>query len=541
VPNKGGAVRAWSASLAAIGALFVAASCGRPDSPASAASNTAGGLGGESGAHAASAAGGSDAGPLAGEGGHPSAGADDGTGLSAAGSPAAQGGSATGGGGTTSGGSAGADGGGAGADGGSAGSIETGGTGPIDVDLDPGPCGFAVKAGLSEAIGTVGIVEWSAAAGSITQAHLEFGLDTSYGLVAPVDLGAPHLHTLLLGMKASRDYHVRVVAEAGGEHCVSDDFVLRTGPLPDGMPKAMVTTTNAAARQGGYLVTSFLTKTLAFILDADGDMVWWGGGSGIGRAELSFDGKFMWYGNINVQGGAGFIRRVSMDGTQTESFPEFGDCHHDFTVLPDETIAFIQHDGARCDRIMERAPDGTVREVIDVHDAHGGTTMCHTNSIHYHASDDTYTFSDLSQNAYVKITRDAQVVWILGGTTSQFTGDGATWTRQHGHHLLAPDRLLFFNNGPPMGSSTAVEVTLDFDTMTATRAWSFNEPDLASTIYGDVVRLDNGNTLIAYSTDGVLLEVSPEGDEVERTQWPSGSAIGYVMKRASLYGPPPVQ
>jgi hypothetical protein len=448
--------------------------------------------------------------------------------------------------------------GGASTDGGSAGRTPRGGSGADEAGMagvlgesgrgsggtgsavSPGPCGFTVQASISEAVATVGIVTFSIEAGAVESAHIDFGLDTTYGLSAPVALDAPGFRTLLLGMKASRDYHVRLVVDTTDTECTSDDFVLTTGPQPSGLPIPTATTQNAAALAGGYLVTSLLSKQGAVILDADGDYVWWSDSSGLGRAEQSFDGQWMWYQNINVRGGAPLTGRVSMDGLVDERHAEFGDAHHDFTVLPDETVAFIQHQGT-CDAIMERAPDGSVRQVVNVHDAHGGVVACHTNSIHYHVSDDTYTFSDLNQNAYVKVTRDGEVVWVLGGDTSQFTGDGAEWSRQHGHQLLAPDRLLFFNNKSVGENSAAVEVSLDFDTLTATRVWTYDTSPLRSTIYGDVLRLDNGNTLVVYSTAGVVLELTPDGEIAQRLEWPAGGSIGYVQKRASLYGPPPTQ
>ena len=525
----------------AFGAIaLVAASCGREAAPP-VPENTAGSLGdagGEARGGAGNVTGGAD-------------GETGGAGLATAGDGA--GGTRPGQGGATSAGgtSGSAPRGGTGAlEAGMAGVLEgggagtgtggTGGTGGTAVTLDPGPCGFAVQASISETISTVGIVTFSIEAGEVLSAHIDFGLDASYGLSAPVDPAEPEYRTLLLGMKPERDYHVRIVASTADDECTSEDFSLTTGSLPSGLPTVTVTTANAAALAGGYLVSSFLSKSRAFILDADGDYVWWGGNVGIGRAEQSFDGKWMWYQNINVRGGAPVTGRLAMDGSLDERHAEFGDAHHDLTVLPDETVAFIQHQGT-CDAIMERAPDGTVREVVNVHEAHGGTTGCHTNSIHYHVSDDTYTFSDLNQNAYVKVRRNGEVVWILGGDTSTFTGDGVDWSRQHGHHLLAPDRLLFFSNGPVNGDSAAVELSLDLDAMTATRVWAYDALPVQSQIYGDVVRLENGNTLVAYSTAGQVVELTPDGEIAQRLEWSPGGSIGYVQKRASLYGPPPTQ
>lgn len=400
------------------------------------------------------------------------------------------------------------------------------------------PCTFDVTATTSAAIPTVGIVTWSVNMAAVERASIEFGLDESYGFSAPVDLDAPGRRTLLLGMKAAHDYHYRVVADGGGEHCVSPDYVLTTGPLANGLPVVEVKTEDAERATPGFIESVYLVDGPAFIIDQDGDYVWWSGSGEMGRAEQSYDGKYMWIGNVNVSGGAGRVHRVGMDGTGDTDFPEFGDYSHDLTVLPDETVGFIQHDGHMCDDIMERAPDGSVREIINVHDAHGGTAICHTNSIHYHADDDSYTFSDLNQNTYVKVTRAGEVVWILGGTTSQFTGDGAEWTREHGHELIAPDRLLFFNNNEGSQSSLAVEVKLDFDAMTATRVFQY-DGGFSSVIYGDVQRLDDGNTLVTYSVAGVVHEIGPDGALVRSFETPVGGAFGYATFRTSLYGPPP--
>jgi hypothetical protein len=407
-------------------------------------------------------------------------------------------------------------------------------------DSTGGNCVFELDASLSEAVPTVGIVTWSLPGRAPTSAHVELGLDTSYGLFSPVDLSEPNFRTVLLGMKASRDYHVRIVAHDSSGTCKSDDFVLTTGPLPNGLlPRVTVDTLNPAARAGGYVVSSFLKTGPSFILDADGDYVWWHGTGEIGRAEQSYDGKALWAGDRTLAPEVGRITRVSMDGLEAEVLPEFGNCHHDFTVLPDESVGFIRYDGD-CDAIMERAPDGSVHEVINVRDAHGGTAMCHTNSIHYQASDDTYTFSDLNQDAYAKVTRAGEVVWVLGGATSDFTGDGASWEGQHGHDLIAADRLLFFNNGDTGKNAVAVEVSLDLDTMTATRVASY-DPGIATRIYGDVQRLDNGNTLVTFGSAGVMHELDPNGELVESLTFALGGALGYVTKRASLYGPPPAR
>jgi hypothetical protein len=493
-----------------------AASCGRWASPSEEkALAGAAGDGGGSGAHA-------------GEPGEGEAGQGDGL----AGAGGEGGASAGGEGGTLAGAGAGAAGGtldGSGGTGGTSalGGSSAGGAPPL------APCTFSVEATTSPVIGTVGIVTFSVNLAALENAVVDFGLDDAYGMTAPVDLDEPEHRTLLVGMKPSRDYHFRVRASGGGETCVSEDRVLTTEPLQNGLPAPTVETSQRDLLTGGFIITSFLSKGPAFILDADGEYVWWFGAGDIGRAQLSADGKYLWYTAINVRGGTPSFRRVSLDGLDDRAFPEFGDAHHDFTVLPDDSVGFIQHDGA-CDRIMERAADGSVRQVIGVHEAHGGVTTCHTNSIHFHPEDQTYTFSDLNQDAYVKVTRAGEVVWVLGGTTSDFTGDGAQWNRQHGHHLTEQNRLLFFNNNQIPTPARVLEVSLDFTAMTATRTWDYGA-GLATPIYGDVRRLTSGNILVTYGIAGVIEEVLPNQELVRAVRFGLGGALGYATHRRSLY------
>ena len=111
-------------------------------------------------------------------------------------------------------------------------------------------------------------------------AKIDFGLTTSYGMTAPVDLAQPSYRTLLLGMKASRMYHYRITATNGSGQCQSPDYTIMTGPLANGLVKPTVTTKNAAALSGGFLLTGQYVQNAngsgpAYILDADGDYVWW--------------------------------------------------------------------------------------------------------------------------------------------------------------------------------------------------------------------------------------------------------------------------
>jgi hypothetical protein len=419
------------------------------------------------------------------------------------------------------------------------------------------PCTASLlSAAVSDVIPTVGIVEFSTPLEALASARIEFGLDASYGLSAPVDLAAERYRTLLLGMKAGREYHYRIVAEGGGASCASADQTLTTGPLANDLPEVETTARESGAEASSFLMTGRYVRqggggggggrAPAYILDADGDFVWWYYiDADVTNARMSHDGKWMWISAANVPESQGAnVHRVSMDGLIDEDLSEeFQGQNHHFTILPDETVAFFAYGDNGCDDVKERAPDGTVRTLINARDAHGAEGDCHLNFIEYSPDDNTLIFSDLDHDNITKITREGEVVWVLGGPTNDFTGAGASWSRQHGIDVLGTDRLVIFNNGGLGGDdegSLALELELDLTGMTASIAWQYAaEPAIQNEVMGDVQRLANGNTVIAYSTQGVLHEVDPMGRLVRELTWGLGGAFGYAVQRPTLYGPPP--
>jgi hypothetical protein len=409
-----------------------------------------------------------------------------------------------------------------------------------------------VTQSLSDVIGTVAIVEWSAGGRSVESATIEYGLDSSYGMTAPVDLAEPNYRTLLLGMKQNREYHFRVVITSGGSDCAGPDQTIMTGALPNILPTLEVNTLNRAALAGGFVETGQYqaqggNTSPAYILDADGDFVWAVRvGNYVTAARQSWDGKYMWINgtdNMNTGMTPANIHRITMDGLVDEDLSdEFGIQDHQMTILPDESVIFYGHD-QECPDIKRRYPDGRTETITNARTAHGATGACHVNYITHSPEDDTLIFSDDNHDNYTKITMTGQVVWVLGGTTNDFTGDGASWERQHGIHVLSPNRFVYFHNGPMSGGgagSQVHELLLDLTAMTATRVWTYTAmPRISNIQLGDVQRMSNGNTVAAYSTQGVLQEVDAQGNLLQEIVWPLGGAFGYIHKRASLYGPPP--
>jgi hypothetical protein len=560
------------------------ASCGSTTSDAGGAGGKAGasGEGGSAGKGGSSSVGGSHGGAGGGNSGGSAGSGGTGRGGSAGAGGDSSGGSATTGGTSTTSslGGGGKDGGGgtAGKAGGAGGTVATSGRGGSGTSGTNGGAGGKTDVGTGGALGgasggtsaactitiktkslstvipTVGIVEWSTDLSGLTEAAIEFGLDTQYGMSAPVDLKETNYRTLILGMKAGgKTYHFRVVAKAGNNVCTGQDNTLpATGDPPNALPQLTLTPTKASGLDGGFLVTETFKQAFgaggdgaAFIIDGDGDFVWWyvvKGFIDLSRARQSYDGKSMWITTVNVMSNTQKMIRVKMDGSDAQDLTkEFGNTNHDFAVRSDETVAFIAYGSNNCDDIKERSPDGTVTTIINSGTAVGGSA-CHCNAVQYDRNDDTIVFSELDTSSIVKVTRDTKkVVWLMSSQNSaKATITGMSWKNQHGMHIFDKTHLLFFNNNTgPNSAALEAELSVSGGKGTAKQTWSY--PSTITVQYmGDVQRLANGNTLVTYSTGGEVREVSTSGSVLQTIKVSgSGNLIGFSEKRKSLYGPPP--
>lgn len=419
-------------------------------------------------------------------------------------------------------------------------------------------CIITVQGETSSKIGTVGIVTFTADV-TVNSAKIEFQ-NTAGGptFSAPVDLSDPNHRTLLLGMKPDATYSYKVIVN---DTCVSETKSLTTGIRPTTAPGGerlpRIVKSGSGTAQAGFYVLSILGSNAAnVIIDQDGDTVWWAGGvaatEGTGRAKMDWDGKYMWAIAANPFPGAGSIRRVSMDGLEdTTDLPGTEFRHHDLAALPGGVMTMIAHQAAAsptCTRIFEHNPDGTTKEIVaDVNSLYKQVNDCHTNSIHYHPDEDVYTLGDREASLFVKMTRDGEVVWQLGGSDPvgpSFAGIGK-WKISHGHHFFEQEgqlRMLVFNNsgddtggaaaGP--GGTKVREFALDEAAMTASEIWSLGVD--STTIMGDAQRLPNGNTLITLTTKGAVREYGP-GDTLIN-EFNTGTQVGYVDYRPTLYGMP---
>jgi Arylsulfotransferase (ASST) len=425
-------------------------------------------------------------------------------------------------------------------------------------------CSFSlITNGVSSMMPTVGVVEWSTTLSNPKSAQIVYTLNDADpsvlnpGGTAPVDPTRPNYRTLLLGLKQSSDYTFHIEAtDANGVVCRSSDYALPTTGVLTGAPSLSRTASNPSAQAKGFIVTSsgVTYGDYAIIVDADGAVVWYAASPiQCTRARMDYEGVNLWMVGANEDNSGGEMRFVSMDGqTSMTNIAGLAKAHHDFAVLPGKIAAmeWTTTDVDSESNLVEMNADGSgsPTSLFEIgSNLYLGSSIpalaprltYHSNSILYHLTDDSFTIGDRNPNLYVKVSHTGAILWQFGGSC-----DGApagvsdcvpeSWQVNHGHDLLDDGTLLVFNNNTS-GPSDVREFKLsELDTLSATPVKDFTWGDLSSPVLGDVQRLPNGNTLIAYSVAGEILEVDPSWAPVQTI---TGS-YGYVDWRETLYGPP---
>lgn len=454
----------------------------------------------------------------------------------AAGSASGTGGTTSGAGGTTSG---------------------AGGTTSGAGGTTPGSAMFTVNVSLSSAIATVGIVTWSIDK-TIESASIEFGRDpNAIEFTAPVDLTQPSYRTLLLGMKPSTTYSLRVVARGGGQTYTSNVYTVETGFLPNGLPVQTISDRNAAGlwAGGGFTVgcTGFdalmdvgSDPSWVFIYDKDGDQVWAldmsdTAAAGCTRARMSLDGRYMWAGSFGNTTADGALSRIPMDGMGAPEEWVLPGRSHDFAVLPNDNIVYFARNnggaGQAPESIFElNVATGQSTKLYDqltdfqFSDNRGG----HTNQVNYVPELNALSFSMYFNDTVAVVSYPAgQLMAVFGGPETMFSS--MNWDGQHGHDVRA-DHVAIFNNNGSNGGASVLRFQYDLQGRTSTELPDYSTGN-DSAAFGDVKELPNGNFFVTYSITSVIHEISPSLELLREVE--TNVPLGYVEHRATLYGPPP--
>ncbi|HEX6537422.1 MAG TPA: aryl-sulfate sulfotransferase [Gemmatimonadaceae bacterium] len=362
--------------------------------------------------------------------------------------------------------------------------------------------------------------------------------------------------TVVLGLRPSTAYHLRVDAIAGGTVISSDTITFGTGALPDFLANSHLR--GSVRASGGYILTALSDTASAYVVafDSTGEVRWYHGfdeGVPVGEVKQQANGDITAFlgathGGDPVPGryvelspGGDVVREIGAPpGAYVDNHElvlVFNDGQYDGAYLSTYTQRQVDlsSQGGPSDslvsghQIVRANADGSTHTILDAWDTftladnvepiEGEVDFDHPNSIDV-ASDGNLVVSWRNFDAITKIdVNSGAIIWRLGGPHSDFTFVGdplGGFSAQHSARVVGDNDILVFDNGtqhsPP--ESRAVEYTLDPTAKTATMKWEYRHvPPVYTTFTGSVQRLASGNTLIGWTWPPTLLvtEVTPGG------------------------------
>lgn len=396
-------------------------------------------------------------------------------------------------------------------------------------------------------------LQWHSAEPS--HALLRYGIDSieenevSSGEEASTD----HLVRLDL-LRPDTEYLFRVELSSDGVLVGSETGSFQTPEVPDELPDLDIPVNELD--EPGFILTALLGEVMAaVVISQEGYYAWWhleeNQDLTIARVRLGPDGRSVYYNAYDRGERVGadaeyHMRRVEFDDGSVESFDIHGH-HHDFVVHDDGTVGWIWGDmrwvGSeiyRGDAIIETNPSGDERVIWSTWDHLAfdmseecndseGTVWTHANALHYDRESDTYYMSLRELDTVVAIDRSTGGTrWKLGGCESDFTTRDNS--RTDGQHQILPvdGGLLVYDNRPDEAYSRVVEFALDHDTHVVRERWTYAAGGAYRTdVLGDVHRLPSGDTLVAWSTAGVMDQVDVEGELTWQAVFGFGTMLGY--------------
>lgn len=316
-----------------------------------------------------------------------------------------------------------------------------------------------------------------------------------------------------------------------------------------------------ALRDGNLLGSLMGEDPFLFIADRDGEYLWTlplDPENQCPQVNLARDGRTLLYNefasdrNLDI----GRVVRVDMQGRVVEEV-DTPEAHHAFAELPDGTFAWLSVDLRSTDewgdvvgdKVVERAPDGTLRDVFSTWDwlepeenpnwdsgfYPQGWDWTHGDSLFYDTDRDAYLVSFRNINTVLMLDRSGTILDTFGGETSSYrtVPDEASPNYPHGAHLLADGHLLLTSTAQFDGEMVtwASELEPDAEAGELREVWTYGrDAGLYAITLGGATRMSNGNTLVNWGAGGVLREVTPEGE----VTWELATDLGEYFGRATF-------
>jgi hypothetical protein len=216
---------------------------------------------------------------------------------------------------------------------------------------------------------------------------------------------------------------------------------------------------------------------------------------------------------------------------------------HEFVITPRDTALLTSYEVTRANlRSVGGSPSGTIQDALFQEiDLHSGRVLMEWHSLdhvglresyapltpdwdYFHINsvdldhDGNLLISSRSAHTVYKIARDGEIIWRLGGGSSDFAmGQGASFAWQHHARRLPDGTLSVFDNGATPAVeplSRGLVLALDETTMQAELIHQYTRRGILSGSQGSVQELPSGNVFVGwgevprvseFSRDGLLL------------------------------------
>jgi Arylsulfotransferase (ASST) len=340
--------------------------------------------------------------------------------------------------------------------------------------------------------------------------------------------------------------------------------------MPPPLRSTGVVTYDRLRADTGYVVDGVINDRTVQLISKDGKVVhsWHLPYPLEGTATMDADGSLTYIGLLpkwaadradqpGLGGAAGLLQRLTWDSQVVWTFTD-EDIHHDFTELPDGTLATLRMQpvpAAEAAQVLGGAPGteqrGTMwadqivevdpktraeRVVFDVAKAWSPqdhplpdflprAEWTHANGIFYTQSDPI-----THQEAYLVSFREVSTLLLVARRTGQIIWSyGGPWVldQQHDPTLLANGDVLVFDDGQYLRLMPSASRVLQVDPRSNKVVWSYQGYGLLGTSFysaigGGAQRLSNGDTLVTLSLKGQIVEVTSDG----RIVWDYRNTMG---------------
>jgi hypothetical protein len=253
-------------------------------------------------------------------------------------------------------------------------------------------------------------------------------------------------------------------------------------------------------------------------------LVWWEGeielGHGVGEYVIA--DSFYWP-----------IRRIQAGNGRR------GDLH-EFVITPRDTALLTSYEVTRANlRSVGGSPNGTIQDALFQEiDLHRGKVLMEWHSLDHVGPRESYApvtpdwdyfhinsvdfdhdgnllISSRSTHTVYKIARDGEILWRLGGGSSDFAmGQGASFAWQHHARRLPDGTLSVFDNGATPAVeplSRGLVLALDETAMQAELIHQYTRRGVLSGSQGSVQELPSGNVFVGWGEVPRVSEFSRDG------------------------------